>query len=183
MTFFTAFSAFTPVARHIHARFRSTSLARPHLVVVQLAAMGLWTMAALAFSGTAHAQSAASSAAQNPVPSRAWMTIGQRRFSITLADTAAARAFASAMPLSLEMAELNGNEKHADLREPLPAKAARPGTIRSGDLLLYGTRTVVVFYATFDSPYSYTRLGRIDDPAALTQALGTQGVRVGFSQQ
>ncbi|MNW00199.1 hypothetical protein D3C71_1956580 [compost metagenome] len=111
------------------------------------------------------------------------MTIGQRRFGITLADTAAARAFAAAMPLSLEMAELNGNEKHADLRDPLPANAARPGTIRSGDLLLYGTRTVVVFYATFDSPYSYTRLGRIDDPAALTQALGTQGVRVGFSLQ
>ena len=48
---------------------------------------------------------------------------------------------------------------------------------------MYGARTVVVFYATFDSSYSYTRLGRVDDPAALTQALGRQGVRVTFSLQ
>ena len=83
----------------------------------------------------------------------------------------------------MEMTELNGNEKHADLRKPLAASATRPGTIRNGDLLLYGTRTVVLFYATFDSSYSYTRLGRVDDPAALAQAVGTQGVRVTFSLQ
>lgn len=176
-------TAFTPVASHIHARPRSTALAGPGLFVRPLVALGLWAIAALAFSSTAHAQPAASTAAQNPLSSRAWMTVGQRRFGITLADTAAARAFAAAMPLSLEMAELNGNEKHADLHQPLPASARRPGTLRSGDLLLYGTRTVVVFYATFDSSYSYTRLGRVDDTAALTQALGTQGVRVTFSLQ
>ena len=169
MTCFTAFPVFTPVARHIHARFRRTGLA----------GMGLWAMAV--FSSTAHAQPATSPTAQTPPHSRAWMTIGQRRFGITLADSAAARAFAAAMPLSLEMADLNGNEKHADLRDPLPASATRPGTIGSGDLLLYGTRTVVVFYATFDSSYSYTRLGRVDNPAALTQALAKQGVRVTFS--
>ena len=173
MTCFTAFQNSTPVARNIHARSRRTALA----------GMGLWAMAAIAFSSTAHAQPATSPAAQTQPPIRAWMTIGQRRFGVALADTAAARAFAAAMPLSLEMAELNGNEKHADLREPLPANAARPGTIRSGDLLLYGARTVVIFYATFDSSYSYTRLGQVDNPAALTQALGTQGVRVTFSLQ
>src|SRR5687768_14205731 len=44
---------------------------------------------------------------------RMWMTIGERRFSVTLADTGAARAFATRLPLTLDMAELNGNEKHA----------------------------------------------------------------------
>ena len=43
------------------------------------------------------------------------------------------------------MSELNGNEKHADLPKPLPAKANRPGTIRNGDLMLYGADTLVVF--------------------------------------
>jgi hypothetical protein len=76
---------------------------------------------------------------------------------------------------------LNGNEKHADLREALPANASRPGTIRNGDLMLYGTNTLVVFYATFNSSYSYTRLGRVDDSAGLPQALGRRGVRVVFS--
>ena len=111
-----------------------------------------------------------------------WMTVGDRRFAITLTDNAAARAFAAQLPLTLEMSELNGNEKHADLRAALPANASRPGTIRNGDLMLYGTNTLVVFYETFDSSYPYTRLGRVDDPADLPQALGWRGVRVVFSK-
>ena len=81
------------------------------------------------------------------------------------------------------MDELNGNEKHAKLPKALPAKASRPGTIRNGDLMLYGADTLVVFYSTFNSSYSYTRLGRVDDPAGLAQALGPGGVRVVFSKK
>ena len=47
--------------------------------------------------------------------------------------------------------------------------------------MLYGTKTVVAFYATFESQYSYTRLGRVDDAGDLTQALGRGSVRVVFS--
>ena len=117
-----------------------------------------------------------------PGETRMWMTVGERRFAITLADNASARAFAARLPLALDMSELNGNEKHADLPEPLPSDASRPGTIQNGDLLLYGTRTVVVFYATFSSSYPYTRLGRVEDPAGLPRALGPRGVRVVFSR-
>jgi hypothetical protein len=74
------------------------------------------------------------------------------------------------------MSELNGNEKHADVPKPLPANANRPGTIRNGDLMLYGADTLVVFYLTFQSSYSYTRLGRVDDPFDLPLALGPRGV-------
>lgn len=114
--------------------------------------------------------------------SRMWMTVGERRFAITLADNETARAFAAQLPLTLDMEELNGNEKHGELPKALPTDASRPGTIRNGDLLLWGSRTVVVFYRTFDSSYSYTRLGRVDDPAALAQALGRRDVRVVFSK-
>jgi hypothetical protein len=114
--------------------------------------------------------------------SRMWMTIGDRRFAITLNDTAAARAFAAQLPLTLEMAELNGNEKHAELPKALPADARRPGTIRNGDLMLYGTTTLVIFYSTFQSSYSYTPLGRVDDPSDLPTTLGPRGVRVVFSR-
>jgi hypothetical protein len=114
--------------------------------------------------------------------SRMWMTVGERRFALTLTDNAAARGFAAQLPLTLEMSELNGNEKHADLSDALPANASRPGTIRNGDLMLYGTDTLVVFYSTFQSSYSYTRLGRVDDPSDLPKALGPRGVRVVFSK-
>jgi hypothetical protein len=111
-----------------------------------------------------------------------WMTVGERRFAITLTDNAAARAFAAQLPLTLNMSELNGNEKHGDLRAALPVNASRPGTIRNGDLMLYGTNTVVVFYETFESSYAYTRLGRVDDATDLPRALGRRGVRVVFSR-
>ena len=112
-----------------------------------------------------------------------WMTVGERRFAITLADNAAARAFAALLPLTLNMPDLNGNEKHAKLPKPLPANASRPGTIRNGDLMLYGSDTLVVFYLTFESSYSYTRLGRVDDPAGLAQALGKGDARIMFSKK
>lgn len=114
--------------------------------------------------------------------SRMWMTVGDRRFAITPSDNAAARELAAQLPLTLDMSELNGNEKHAELPKALPADASRPGTIRNGDLMLYGTETLVVFYATFQSSYSYTRLGRVDDPSGLSEALGPRGIRVVFSK-
>lgn len=114
--------------------------------------------------------------------SRMWMTVGERRFAITLADNAAARAFAALLPLTLDMGDLNANEKHIALPKALPAGASRPGVLRNGDLMLYGTETLVLFYLTFDSPYSYTRLGRVDDPALLPQALGPGKVRILFSR-
>jgi hypothetical protein len=112
-----------------------------------------------------------------------WMTVGERRFALTPTDNAAARAFAAQLPLTLDMSELNGNEKHAELPNALPAKASRPGTIRNGDVMLYGTKTLVVFYSTFDSPYAYTRIGRVEDPDGLAQAVGRHAVRVTFSKE
>ena len=111
-----------------------------------------------------------------------WMTVGEHRFAITLADTRAASAFSALLPLTLDMGELNGNEKHVTLPHPLPASASRPGTIRNGDVMLYGTDTLVVFYLTFESSYSYTRIGRVDDPAGLPQALGRQSARITFTR-
>src|SRR4051794_14821498 len=117
-----------------------------------------------------------------PEALRMWMTVGERRFAVTLTDNAAARAFAAQLPLTLNMSELNGNEKHAELPKSLPANANRPGKIRNGDLMLYGADTLVVFYLTFQSSSSYTRLGRVNDPSDLSRALGPRGVRVVFSK-
>jgi len=121
--------------------------------------------------------------ANTPGERRIWMTVGERCFAVTLADNEAARAFVARLPLTLDMPDLNGNEKHAKLPKALPTNATRPGTIRNGDLMLWGADTLVVFYLTFDSPYSYTRLGRIEDAAALPQVLGPGQVRVTFAKE
>ena len=112
-----------------------------------------------------------------------WTTVGDRRFALTLSDNAAARAFAAQFPLTLDLSDLNGNEKHAKLPRALPTDARRPGTIRNGDLMLYGADTLVVFYLTFNSTYSYTRLGRVNDPDDLATVVGRGNVRVEFSEK
>jgi hypothetical protein len=125
---------------------------------------------------------AATADANAPGEKRVWMAVGERRFAVTLADTEAARAFAARLPLTVDMPDLNGNEKHVKLAKPLPVHAMRPGTIRNGDLMLWGADTLVVFYVTFESSYAYTRLGRIENAAALPQVLGRGQVRVTFGK-
>lgn len=109
------------------------------------------------------------------------LTAGEHTFSATLLDNETARQLAELFPLTLEMSELNGNEKYFYLDGSLPTDSHRPGQINAGDLMLYGDNCLVLFYESFSSGYSYTRLGSVDDPAGLAEALGTGGVEVTFS--
>ncbi len=111
-----------------------------------------------------------------------WMTVGEQRFAIALDDNPSTRQLLTRLPLSLDMADLHSNEKYATVQPPLPTQPYRPGTIHNGDFLLYGDDTLVVFYKTFDSSYRYSRLGRIDRPQDLAEALGRGDVRVTFTR-
>ena len=110
-----------------------------------------------------------------------WMTVGTQRLAVTLEDNPTARAFVQLLPATFDMPDLNGNEKHVRLPRSLPTNAERPGTIRTGDVMLYGNDTLVVFYETFRSSYSYTRIGRVAESAGLAQVLGAGTSRVAFA--
>lgn len=107
--------------------------------------------------------------------------IGDETFVATLADNPTASAFKALLPLSVTMSELNGNEKLFRLPASLPTQPLMPPAIRSGDLMLYGANTVVLFYKSFPTTYSYTRIGRLDDPAGLERAVGAGSVAVTFA--
>ena len=106
------------------------------------------------------------------------LVVGDAHFTIFLADTEAARELAARLPIRLEMNELNGNEKYASLGEPLHAKAEKVHRIEAGDVMLWGSDCLVVFYKSFETPYSYTRIGKIDNASKLADALGKGNVAV-----
>ena len=116
----------------------------------------------------------------NQTGSKMKIQIGNNTFTATLYDNATTSAFKSLLPLTVNMVDLNGNEKYVDLSRNLPANASNPGTIQNGDLMLYGSSTLVLFYKTFSTSYSYTKLGRIDDVTGLVAAIGTGNVNVSF---
>ena len=111
------------------------------------------------------------------------VTVGGQEFAATLADTSAAREFAALLPLTLRMDELNGNEKFCYTGHQFTTEPYRPGTIREGDILLYGNDCVVLFYETFASSYSYTRIGSLDSPSGIAEAVGSGSVTVVFAAE
>lgn len=106
------------------------------------------------------------------------VTVNGTAFTATLEDTEAARAFAELLPMTYEMSELNGNEKYIYLDERLPTDAAYPGRIEAGDIMLYGSNCLVLFYQSFNTSYSYTRIGHIDDASGLAAAAGSGSATV-----
>jgi hypothetical protein len=108
------------------------------------------------------------------------ITIGTNTFAATLYNNATVNAFKTRLPMTIIMRELNGNEKYFDLPDNLPANASNPGTIQTGDLILYGSNTLVLFYKSFPTSYSYTPMGRIDNTSGLTAALGSGNTTVKF---
>jgi hypothetical protein len=109
------------------------------------------------------------------------VTVGSKVFAATLSDNATARAFASMLPLTLDMTDVNANEKYYELAKSLPANPSSPGTIQAGDVMLYGSSGLVLFYKAFSTSYTYTRIGKIDDASALAAAGGVGNVAVTFA--
>ena len=109
--------------------------------------------------------------------------VGSQTFTATLLDNNSAKAFKEMLPLTINMVELNNNEKYYDLPNSLPTNSSNPGTIKNGDLMLYGSKTLVLFYKTFSTSYSYTKLGAVDDITGLASALGSGNVTVTFEKE
>ena len=106
------------------------------------------------------------------------IVIGGKTFLADMENNRTARAFIRLLPATLRMEELNGNEKYCYIDQTLPTDAKKPGTIRAGDLMLYGNDCVVLFYKTFRSSYSYTKIGHIHKITGMVDLLGSGNIKV-----
>lgn len=106
--------------------------------------------------------------------------VGSQEFEAELYDNETAREVLSRLPMTIAMEELNGNEKYYNLPESLPADPRDIGSIHEGDLMLFGSDCLVLFYKDFQTSYQYTRLGSVKDPKGLSGALGRGNVTVTF---
>lgn len=108
------------------------------------------------------------------------IAVGDKQFRVSLESSDTVTALTEMLPLTLDMSELNGNEKYYYLDTSLPSSPEKVGHISEGDIMLYGDSCLVVFYESFDTPYSYTKIGHISDTSGLADALGKDDVTVTF---
>ncbi len=106
------------------------------------------------------------------------ISVGGTRFAAVVENTETGRAFLGKLPLTLSMSELNGNEKYS-YGVTLPTNASHYDAIAAGDLMLYGSDCLVLFYGEAGG-YSYTRIGRLVSTDGLADALGDGSTTITF---
>ena len=89
--------------------------------------------------------------------------INGKEYRINLENNETTKAFINLLPLEITMNELNGNEKYIYLDSTLPTNSINPEHINKGDVMLYGNNCLVIFYQSFNTSYSYTKIGHIDN--------------------
>ena len=69
----------------------------------------------------------------------------------------------SVLPLYLEMEDLNNNEKYSYLSYSITNDNSYTGKIKKGDVVLYQSNCIVIFYKDLETDYLYTKIGHIDN--------------------
>ena len=109
-----------------------------------------------------------------------WLSVGQSTYSATLYENETVKSLVELLPLEVNMQDLNGNEKYFYLSQSLPCNAQTVSQIRAGDLMLFGSDCLVLFYKDFTTTYRYTKIGKLETVDGLEEALGDGAVRISF---
>ena len=109
---------------------------------------------------------------------RVSLDINGNNFIANLEESETTKKLIEMLPLDINMNELNGNEKYYYLDSNLPTNQYNPRQIKAGDLMLYGNNCLVIFYEDFNTSYSYTKIGKIENVDELKSSLGRGSVNV-----
>ena len=108
------------------------------------------------------------------------LIVNNKTFSATLENNETTRELVNIFPLTLNMSDLNSNEKYNYLDSRLTTNSTNPRRINAGDIKLYGSNCLVVFYESFNTSYSYTNLGKVDNVNEFVSELGRGSVNITF---
>ncbi|MBW5398320.1 cyclophilin-like fold protein [Brachyspira pilosicoli] len=122
-----------------------------------------------------------SSAMMNTLNNYVNLRINNKEYKLILYDNDTARDFLRMLPLTITMNDLNSNEKYHNLSSTLTTKSERVGSIKRGDFMLYGNNCLVLFYESFSTSYSYTKIGYIENTDGLKDSLGRGSIEITFS--
>lgn len=95
--------------------------------------------------------------------------VNETKFPATLKVNETTKELMELLPLEMNMKDLNKNEKYFYLSEQLPTNFYNPQSISAGDIMLYDDNCLVIFYDNFNTNYSYTRLGKVDNMSYLKE--------------
>ena len=96
-----------------------------------------------------------------------YANLNNEKLEINLEENSTTSALVKLLPLDITMNDLNKNEKYAYLDESLPTNTYSPKHIEAGDVMLFGDNCLVIFYESFDTSYSYSKIGHINNLPSL----------------
>ena len=92
------------------------------------------------------------------------ININSEKYVINVENEALMEEIYNALPETFTMNELNGNEKYYYLNSTMKnANSEAVGQVQKGDVMLFGSDCLVIFYDSFETEFRYTKIGHIDN--------------------
>ena len=108
-----------------------------------------------------------------------YIKIKDTEYQIELDQSETANQIKSKFPLTISMINLHGNEVYYNFDgQSFPTNQQSVGNINQGDIYLYQTNCLVLFYKTFSTTYRYTKIGKVINPEGLDTLIGSGNVEV-----
>ena len=115
---------------------------------------------------------------ENKLISNIQVIINGKTYNAKIEESETAQSFVNMLPVEYDMNELNGNEKYVYLDNTLTTNPYNPKNIEAGDIMLYGNNCLVVFYKSFVTSYSYTKIGHIEN----LSDIGSEKISIKFEK-
>ena len=109
-----------------------------------------------------------------------YIKIKNKEYQIKLESSETANQIKSKFPLTISMNNLNGNEVYYFFNgQSFPTNEQSVGIINQGDIYLYQTNCLVLFFKTFTTNTNlYTKIGKVINPEGLDTSTDTGNVEV-----